>query len=244
MCDSYSPLFAIDFNPGIGEDKANMTSPAALLREQIKSTLGFRCGTAFLTPAKVAGETLSSVVGEIPRGAITEIAGPVSSGRTSLLYSLLATASSEHEFCTLLDAEDSFDPVSAAAAGVRLSQILWVRCGGHVEHALKAADLLAQAGGFGLVAIDLGKTQKKIVDRIPLAAWFRLRQAVENTRTALVVVAEQIHIHSCSALEIELSPSRPLWRGQSPGCLLDGFEAAAQCVRNHRVQERRFTISR
>jgi recombination protein RecA len=221
-----------------------MTSPAALLREHVQSVLGSRCETAFLTAAKAAGDTISSAVGEIPRGAITEIAGLVSSGRTSLLYSLLATASSEQEFCTLLDAEDTFDPESAAAAGVRLSQILWVRCGGNVEHALKAADLLAQAGGFGLVAIDLGNTPKKIVHHIPLAAWFRLRQAVENTRTALVVVAQQIHIHSCSALKIELSPSRPSWRGQSPGCLLDGFEATAQCVRNHRVQERRFTISR
>jgi recombination protein RecA len=221
-----------------------MTSPSALLREHIHSVLGSRYETAFLTEKKAAGETLSSVIGEIPRGAVTEIAGPVSSGRTSLLYSLLATASSEQEFCTLLDTEDTFDPESAAAAGVRLSQILWVRCGGNVEHALKAADMLAQAGGFGLVAIDLGDTPKKIVHRIPLAAWFRLRHAVENTKTALVVVAQQIHTHSCSALKIELSPSRPSWRGQSPGCLLDGLEAAAQCVRNHRVQERRFTISR
>ena len=221
-----------------------MTSPAALLREQVQSTLGSRCETAFLTSKKATGETFHSAVGEIPRGAVTEIAGTVSSGRTSLLYSLLATASSEQEFCTLLDAEDTFDPESATAAGVRLSQILWVRCGGNVEHALKAADMLAQAGGFGLVAIDLGDTPKKIVHRIPLAAWFRLRHAVENTKTALVVVAQQIHTHSCSALKIELSPSRPTWRGQSPGCLLDGLEAAAQCIRNHRVQERRFTISR
>jgi hypothetical protein len=91
-----------------------------------------------------------------------------------------------------------------------------------------------------LVAIDLGNTPVKIVRRIPLAAWFRLRHAVENTRTALVVVAQQINAHSCSALKIELSPSRALWRGQ----LLNGFEATAQCVRNHRAQERAFTISR
>ena len=220
-----------------------MAGSVTLLREQIQAALGSRWEAAFFGE-KAARETLPSVVGEIPRGALTEIAGPVSSGRTSLLYSLLAAASSGQEFCALLDTEDTFDPESAAAAGVRLSQVLWVRCGGNAEHALKAADMLAQAGGFGLVAIDLGDTPGKVVRRIPLVAWFRLRHAVENTRTALVVVAQQIHAHSCSALKIELRCSRVLWRGQLPGCLLDGLEATAQCTRNHRLQEQQFTISR
>jgi recombination protein RecA len=215
-----------------------MTNSPALLREQIQAALNSRCEAVFLRE-KTVGETLPSVVGEIPRGAFTEIAGPVSSGRTSLLYSLLATVSSKQEFCTLLDVEDTFDPESAAANGVRLSQVLWVRCGGNVEHALKAADMLSQAGGFGLVAIDLGDTPEKVVRRIPLAAWFRLRHAVENTRTTLIVVGQQIHAHSCSALKIEISRSRTVWNG-----LLNSFEALAQCIRNHRAQERRFTISR
>src|SRR6185295_13365671 len=136
-------------------------------------------------------------------------------------------------------AEDAFDPESADAAGVRLSQVLWVRCGGDVEHALKAADMLAQGGGFGLVAIDIGDTPEKVARRIPLAAWFRLRHAVENTRTALVVVAQQVHMHSCSALKIELSRKHTVWNG-----LLNGFEATAQYVRNHRAQYRSFTLSR
>jgi len=213
--------------------------PSTLLREQIQTALSSRCKAAFLTRKDALEEAFSSIVGEIPRGALIEIAGPASSGRTSLLYSLLATVSSKQEFCTLLDVEDTFDPASAEAAGVRLSQVLWVRCGGNVEHALKAADMLAQAGGFGLVAIDLGDTPGKVIRRIPLAAWFRLRHAVENTRTALVVVAQQIHAHSCSALKIELRRRRTLWNG-----LLNGFEAAAQCMRNHRAQEHRFTIVR
>src|ERR1700730_940409 len=189
-----------------------MENAAALLREQIQAALSPRCGAAFYKEKQAARETLLSVVGEIPHGALTEIAGPASSGRTSLLYSLLATVSSKQEFCTLLDVADTFDPESAAAAGVRLSQILWARCAGNAEHALKAADMLAQAGGFGLVAIDLGDSPEKVVHRIPLAAWFRLRHAVENTRTALVVVGQRIHAHSCSALKIELHPSRALWR--------------------------------
>lgn len=221
-----------------------MASPAVLLREQIQSTLRSRCGAAFSTGQKPSERGLQSAIGNIPRGALTEVAGPASSGRTSLLYSILATACAEQEFCAFLDTEDSFDPESAAAAGVQLSQILWVRCGGNVEHALKAADMLAQAGGFGVVAIDLGNTPVKATRRIPLAAWFRLRHAVENTRTALIVVSQQMQARSCSALKIDLSPSRPLWRGRLPGCLLRGFEAVAQSIRNHKVQEHKFIIAR
>ena len=197
-----------------------------------------------LQEKKTTRGVLPSVVGELPRGALTEITGTASSGRTSLLYSLLAATASEQGFCALLDAEGRFDPATAARAGVRLSQVLWVRCGGNVEHALKAADMLAQAGGFNLVAIDLGDTPASAVRRIPLAAWFRLRQAVQDTRTALIVLARELHTHSCSALKIGLQRDRSAWRGRLPGGLLGGFEISAQCIQDHRAQERRFNVSR
>jgi hypothetical protein len=196
------------------------------LPDSLRGRFGFR--------ERSRKETLPSVAGEIPRGALTEISGPASSGRTSLLYSLLATVSAGEEFCALLDAEDRFDPTSAAAAGVRLSQLLWVRCGGNLEHALKSADMLAQAGGFGLIAVDLGDTPEHVVRRIPMPAWFRLRYAVENTQTALIVVAHQMHAQSCSACKIELSRSRVLWRGESPACLLNGLEIAYIGTRNRK----------
>ncbi len=212
-----------------------MIGATRLRGEQIPVKFGFREHTE---------ETFPSIVGDIPRGALTEIAGPASSGRTSLLHSLLANMTSRQEFCALLDVENTFDPESAATAEVRLSQVLWVRCGGNAEHALKAADMLAQGGGFGLVAIDLGDTPEKVIRRIPLAAWFRLRHGVENTRTALIAVAQQIHARSCSALKIELSCQRTLWRGQLPGCFLHGLELAAQATRNHCAQKHTFTVRR
>ena len=86
--------------------------------------------------------TLPSVQGiDFPRGRISEIAGPASSGRTSLLDSLLATATIRSEHCVLIDTRDSFDPPSAAAYGVRLEKLIWIRCRGNAEHALRAADL-------------------------------------------------------------------------------------------------------
>jgi energy-coupling factor transporter ATP-binding protein EcfA2 len=228
----------------MGEYKANMMGSATHLREQVQTALENRWEAAFCTETKPLIETLPTVAGEIPRGEFTEIVGPASSGRTSLLYSLLAGMTSRQEFCALLDAQDTFDPESAEAAGVQLSQVLWVRCGGNVEHTLKAADMLAQGGGFGLVAIDLGGTPERTVSRVPLAVWFRLRHGVKNTRTALVVITQQTHARSCSALKIEMERYRALWQGRLPGCLLNGFEVAAHCMQNHRTREQTFTIRR
>src|SRR5271165_7167622 len=75
-----------------------------------------------------------------PRGAISEILGTESSGRTTLVHSLLAASTAQLEICAYVDTDDSFDPVSAAAAGVVLSQLVWIRCGHNPGHALKAAD--------------------------------------------------------------------------------------------------------
>lgn len=187
-------------------------------------------------------EFLGSLVGGIPRGELTEIAGPASSGRTALLYSLLAAAGSGGEFCAVIDAEDAFDPASAEASGARLTQTLWVRCGGNVEHALKAADMLAQGGGFGLVALDLADTPVRIARRIPLAAWFRLRQAVANTKTALVSISQQINAHSCSALKIELAREAAEWRGNYPGKLLEGIEVSARRTWKHCSRRERLML--
>jgi recombination protein RecA len=183
-------------------------------------------------------------VGELPRGTLTEISGPASSGRTTFLHAIFAAACAGQEFCALIDAEDAFDPASAAAAGVRLSQVLWVRCGGNVEHALKAADLLAQAGGFGIVALDLADSPVRITRRIPLASWFRLRHGVESTPTAFVSIGQQINAPSCSTLKIELHRDRALWRGQTPAKLLQGIDITAQRTKNHRMEQEQFTFQR
>ena len=189
-------------------------------------------------------ELLGSILGGIPRGTLTEIAGPVSSGRTSLLCALLAEATAGGEFCTLIDANDTFDPVSAADAGVRLSQVLWVRCAGNADHAIRAADLLAQAGGFGVVAIDLADVPANVLRRIPMASWYRLRQAVENTRTALVSVGAYPHASSCPALKIGLGRRSISWRGCEPIRLLESFGAIATRIQNHRSAAKTFTVAR
>ncbi len=72
---------------------------------------------------------IDGLTGGLPRGCVTEICGPASSGRTTLVLSALAAATRRGEFCVVVDANDALDPYSAAAAGVDLERLLWVRCG-------------------------------------------------------------------------------------------------------------------
>ena len=72
---------------------------------------------------------VDAITGGIPRGCLSEIYGLASSGKTSILLAAIASATQREETCVLIDASDSFDPESAAEAGVDFSKLLWVRCG-------------------------------------------------------------------------------------------------------------------
>jgi hypothetical protein len=129
---------------------------------------------------------------------------PLSSGCSSVMLSALAEATTRQESCVLVDASDAFDPASAEAAGVDLGRLLWVRCSGrkfsNLEQVMKTTDLLLQAGGFGMVIVDLNDVPPSVARRIPLATWFRFRRAVENTNTALLVFEQEPYAKSCASL--------------------------------------------
>lgn len=148
---------------------------------------------------------------ELPRGAITEICGATSSGRTSLMLRALGEATARQEICALVDTNDCFDPASAAATGVDLDRLLWVRCGGNPEHALKVVDMLAHAGGFGLLVFDLADLRPEIARRIPLASWFRLRRAIEPTPAILLLVEQQPNARNCASLILEAGKQEERW---------------------------------
>lgn len=196
--------------------------PSPLLHADLLSALSTRFGSAAALRAasRPAPETLStgipavdSLTGGLPRGAITEICGGPSSGRTSLLVSALAQATARREVCALLDTSDAFDPASAAQAGVDLDSLLWVRCAGRTDHALTAADWLLQGGGFGVVAFDLAGVPPATTRRISLASWFRLRRAIEHTPTVLLVLAQEPQAKSCSSLILEARSEKFAWSG-------------------------------
>ena len=162
-----------------------------------------------------------------PRGAISEILGPDSSGRTTLVHALLAAATARFEICAYVDTDDSFDPVSAAAAGVALSQLVWIRCGHNASHALKAADSLLQAGGFGVIVLDLCQITPRIWNRIPISYWYRFRRAIENTPTILALSEQQPIAKSCAALILDLERSKTIWTGAPGFSLFRGVELTA-----------------
>ena len=177
----------------------------------------------------------------VPRGCLTEIVGSRSSGRATLLMHILAAATARGEICALVDAEDSFDPASAAATGVDLARVLWVRCSHNAEQALKAADLLLQGRGLGVVAMDLGETPVETARRISLTSWFRLRRAVENTPSVLVAVARQPNAKTCASLILECRRERARWSGAAPGRLLRDIEVRASSTERSRACSHVFT---
>ncbi len=203
-----------------------MPSPATLrahvestLSEHLTSTLILREKASPLTvPTGVA--VFDALTGGLPRGALSEITGPASSGRTSVMLAALAGATRREEACALVDASDNFDPASAATVGVDLDRLLWVRCSerdcpslrkdqrrtglGRLEQVLKVTDLLLQGGGFGMIVLDLGDIPVENARRVPLTSWFRFRRAVEPTATVLLVVEREPCAKTCASLVVHL----------------------------------------
>jgi recombination protein RecA len=151
-----------------------------------------------------------------------------------------------------VDAEDVFDPLSAAEAGVRLARLLWVRCGGgnagrnndRAEQALKAADLLIQGGGFGVVAMDLGDTPAASARRISLTSWFRLRRAVEYTPAVLLTVGRQSYARTCASLQLECRRQRETWSGaRGTSRLLRGIQVRASSTNRSKACSPVFTAT-
>ncbi|MGO8932524.1 MAG: ATPase domain-containing protein [Terracidiphilus sp.] len=256
---------------------------AAALRSEIEHALE-RKFPAALTPApramyEVATTGIRAVDellhGGLPVGAISEVTGEASSGRTSLALQFVAQRTAEERACAWVDVNDAFDPESAAANGVWLKQVLWMRCkardqgtkgtreqgtpsgtncegnegarahpsrdqtvrkGGanprwvssawaRLDQGLRATDLLLQAGGFAAIVLDLGDTAPEQASRIPLATWFRYRQAAERTQCSLIVVGTRGYAKSAAAVVLECSARRVEPAG---GPVLRGFEFAVR----------------
>lgn len=191
---------------------------AAISKAEIESEITSRFGTAFKLHEKTAPQVLAtgiagidSFLGGLPRGAITEAFGPASSGRTSFMFSALAHATMHDEVCAFVDTNNSFDPKSAKQAEVNFERLLWIRCNNNLEHAFKATDLLLQAGGFGVVMLDLADVPAKSAKKIISSWWYRFRRTLEATQTVLLVIAEESCVRSCAALALELKGEMWVW---------------------------------
>jgi hypothetical protein len=131
------------------------------------------------------------------------------------MLSALALRTAEGEACAFIDAHNAFDPYSAEATGVELSQLLWVRCSS-IDQAFRATDLVLHAGGFGLVALDLGDFPPETVRCLPLYVWFRFRRAVEHTPTIFLVLEQEPHAKSCASLVVQMETGSTQWMEATP----------------------------
>jgi len=184
--------------------------------------------------------------GGFPRGQLSEIIGTRSSGRSSLLLSMLAAATARGELTAVVDVLDMLDVESAAAAGVDLARLLWIR--GHVvtspgmcrdtnqralEQAIRALTLVLQAGNFGLVVFDVAEAPADAVRRLPFTTWMRLQRIIEGSQTACVLVGGEPMARSSAGLTLKLG-IKNLEFGMR---LFDGVRVEARVVRA-RARER------
>ncbi|HLK87469.1 MAG TPA: hypothetical protein VKT27_13260 [Candidatus Binataceae bacterium] len=196
--------------------------------------------------------------GGIVRGRISEIVARPGFGRTSLAASIAASATRRGEVAAWIDSSGAFDPASVAAAGADLSRILWVgadaavragerdespasgsmrmRSGAAAKSGIKtvllAAEMILNAGGFGLVAIDIGALVP--ARTFTLSAALRLARAAERSGAAVIVMAERRTCGTFAALSLVLGRVRPCFSRSAPGApaLFDGMRVEAYVARN------------
>jgi len=92
-------------------------------------------------------------IGGVPRGRVIEIFGPESSGKTTLVYHILAEAQKLGGVCAFVDAEHAMDPLYAAKIGVDIDELL-VSQPDYGEQALEVVDMLVRSGAVDVIAVD------------------------------------------------------------------------------------------
>jgi RecA/RadA recombinase len=204
--------------------------PTARRIEDLLRDLGPRLRRG--VPASEAPRRLATGVPEIdrllgggfPGGRLSEICGANSSGRTSLALALLARTTQAGELCAVVDACDGFDPAAAEAAGAALTHVLWARAPSSRE-ALRASERLLEAGGFGLILLDLAAG----VSRVAPSAWLRLARSAAGTRAALLLISLQRSAGSAAEVALEMRARQARFEGTPP--LLEALEVEARLVR-------------
>ena len=195
--------------------------------------------------------------GGIPRGRISEITGRAGSGKTSLAASFAAFATRRGEVAAWLDASGAFDPESMSAAGVELRRMLWASTRrGSKERPnparnlcsplqkgeglgvrsrrqsaiVKAAELVLEAGGFGLVVVDFGEAPRALTH----ASALRIARAAERSGAAVIAIAPWRMCGTFAALSLAASRADTSFSRLAPGApvIFDGLAVDAMVARN------------
>jgi recombination protein RecA len=181
--------------------------------------------------------------GGLPRGQLSEIAGPCSSGRTTLLLTLLGAATQRGEIAAVVDTCDRLDVPSAIASHDDVERLLRVRGDATgpidraIDRALKALNLVLQAGGFGVVALDLADVPCLALKRIPFTTWMRVQRIVEGSDTACVLVVPEPLARSAGGVTLMLT-GKTGWAGDSDRSRrVDGLDVGIRVVSPRRTFE-------
>ncbi len=187
---------------------------------------------------------IDALIGGLARGRISEVTGPISSGKTTIAAAFASATSRRGEVVGWVDVPGAFDPRSLETAGADLTRLLWVsfakktystRSGFMAKERerrgeLKAAEMLLEAGGFGLVVIDFGAM------RYPLSqsASLRLARAAERSGAAVLALATHRVCGTFAALTLAMSKHRASFSrlGTNAPVLFDGLRIEASVERN------------
>ena len=179
--------------------------------------------------------------GGLPRGQVSELVGPVSSGRTSLAWTWLGAATQRGESAALIDTFDRFDPVTGEACGIDLPRLLWVRGQAitktaaavdptwlpgaravegpgtllerTIDRALKALNLVLQSGVCTAVVLDFADVPLNGIRRVPQTTWLRLQRVVEGGDTACLLLGPVPLARSAGGVTITTDRTSAQWSG-------------------------------
>ncbi|MBK1666426.1 recombinase RecA [Rhodovibrio sodomensis] len=147
------------------------------------------------------GVDIATGIGGVPRGRISEIYGPESSGKTTLMLQVVAEAQKAGGTCAFVDAEHALDPEYARKLGCNIDE-LYVAQPDTGEQALEITERLIRSGGFDVVVVDsvaalvpraelegdMGDNQPGLQARLMSQAMRKITGAVKSTNTSLLMV--------------------------------------------------------
>ena len=170
--------------------------------------------------------------GGLQRGKLVELVSRRAAGRFSIVMAALASATSMGETAALIDLGDHFDPQLAAANGVDLRRLLWVRPH-NVKEAVMSAEMIT-ATGFQLVVVDVGLHPVR-GRRAPDAAWVRLARTAETCQTAMLVSSPYPLTGTASEAVVKGNVTRTKWIGRKPK-LLAGMEMTLTLEKHRHIK--------
>lgn len=175
------------------------------------------------------------LAGGLPRGALSELHGPASSGRTGLATGLLARSTQRGALVAWVDPADRFDPAAASESGLDLARCLWLRGGAAfpLGRTLAALGVVLGSGLFEAVVLDLAGVPADELRRLPATSWIRLARTIEDSPTALLLVASAHVASGPGGVSLSLQPARAEWAGEpGPGRLLSALAGDARAGRH------------